>query len=328
MASSSASAGAAGSGQSNQPTEPLPAQEPSVHDHGNYGWPLLAKLMSTKPEYEAFGLFEDLHIKNLLYYQVELSCIQQDLAGQERADLMLSKDIAQNDENEFYTFADKMIGSETEQWGHVVRLRRILKEYDDVLLRYAQVSNLPKPTSKIISTLVQWLMAPMVGNSTVRGRGSEVWRNLNERATPEPSTADLIIDLFEMNHSSIRTDLVAPRKKMSEFTKRQRRNLDVERAEVNLISQERRTVEEPELKDLRLDYIIGPVYIGKSLFDFISKSVTFTTCMLPIVAVAILFDVDTLPRQIALIVTRHPMTESLTVCQDNKQDNKQAKKPQ
>ncbi|KAK3991552.1 hypothetical protein QBC44DRAFT_368015 [Cladorrhinum sp. PSN332] len=341
MGSDSVSAGTE-AGPSNAPIpHPIPPERLRyTFQHASFagqqdsieGWPLLANLMTVKPDYEAFGLFRNLHIKNLLYYQVELSSLGQDLARLEQTDWWLAPETAENHEDQFHMIADMMIDSDTDQWELVVKLRKVLREYDDALIRYAKVSALPKPSSRSMSTLLKWLVAPMAGNFKIRGRGSEVWGKQYERTTQtslKQQIPELVFNLCNMNKSSTRDDLIAPQEKKSvdgitlwlqevvyilstiytTFTDR-RAERHFEHSDVEMGQQRsvpprtapnRERLEETELRDLKLDYIAAPTYPGQSLFPLISKSVTFTACMLPIVAVAALLDVETLPRQIALI---------------------------
>lgn len=85
--------------------------------------------MAEKSDFEAFPRYPDLNIKNLLYYQVELAAIQADLERQEKADRDLRPQMAKEDEHEFHTVAHKMIETETDQWDHVLRLRKCLNDY-------------------------------------------------------------------------------------------------------------------------------------------------------------------------------------------------------
>jgi hypothetical protein len=75
------------------------------------GWPLLAKLMANEVDFEAFPRFEELNVKNLLYYQVELASIKIRLERREKSDRNASSGIG--DEADFHKYAHKLVGYST-----------------------------------------------------------------------------------------------------------------------------------------------------------------------------------------------------------------------
>jgi len=94
------------------------------------GWPGLAQEMTKRPQFEAFPRFRELNIKNLLYYQIEITKWQNELKIMEVEDyngLRPGRDYA--------TSADKMLfprdntRPEPRQRRVIYEIRRLLKEY-------------------------------------------------------------------------------------------------------------------------------------------------------------------------------------------------------
>ncbi|KAK4224475.1 putative isoleucyl-tRNA synthetase [Podospora fimiseda] len=291
------------------------------------GWPLLAKLMTEKPDFEAFPRYPELNIKNLLYYQVELATIMADLERQERADRDLPENVAHLSEHQFHTVADKMVGSETDQWDQVIKLRECLKGYNEALLLYAQVSALPSPSRRNMKELVRWIVAPLAGNFKVKGCGSDVWGNQYERAEAEPSLPrqflKLLLSIVKPNTTPVtRPDLVAPRgrKSVDGMTRwiaeevipfwynltqsnqdKKAKKPDEEKPGPYSEHAERVYAQKKEVKDLKLEYITS--YSGLDLLRFTSNLTTLFACMLPMAAIGILSTIETLSHRLALIAS-------------------------
>ncbi|KAK3987001.1 putative isoleucyl-tRNA synthetase [Cladorrhinum sp. PSN332] len=293
------------------------------------GWPLLAKLMTEKPDFEAFPRYPELNILNLLYYQVELAAIKADLERQQRTDRDLSSNVASQSQHQFHMVADKMVGSETDQWDQVINLRECLKGYNEALLQYAQVSALPSPSRRNMKELVRWIVAPLAGNFKVKGCGSEVWGNKYEKAEADPSLPrqflNLLLSIVKSNDTPVsRPDLVAPRGRKSvdgmtrwiaeevlpfwfnltekRQDKKDKTNSqeDEEKPGPHTEHAERPHAENQELKDLKL-YITS--YSGLTLLRFTSNLTTLFACMLPMAAIGILSTVETLSHRLALIAS-------------------------
>ncbi|RYP48198.1 hypothetical protein DL768_005858 [Monosporascus sp. mg162] len=177
------------------------------------GWPLLAKLMVKKPGFEAFSRFRELNVKNLLYYHVELDYLRERLEKQEHQDLVNSD----RDSPSFAQEAVELIDSGSAQWQQILRLRKVMREYNKALLQYAQISALPEPTSNNMKQLVEWLRNPKCGNFCISGPGSQAWGDLYQKNKP-PSFGQLLrkllasLDPFgKLKEPRTREDLVVPR---------------------------------------------------------------------------------------------------------------------
>lgn len=199
------------------------------------GWPLLAQVMEKNPEFEAFARFRELNVKNLLYYQVELDYLGDMLRMQELRD---SNPVARHaTDQKFSKFPVEMIqqyedeqskdgkytGEHCWQWDYVLRIRRCLREYNEALLQYAQVSALPEANGREMETLTEWIINPQGGRYSISSYGAQVWGKLYEYVDEKKGIRDLMerlwdglkdIVLFWGPRSSAprtRSDLVVPR---------------------------------------------------------------------------------------------------------------------
>ncbi|KAH8660977.1 hypothetical protein BGZ60DRAFT_530968 [Tricladium varicosporioides] len=142
------------------------------------GWPKLAEFMTKTPDFAAFSRFRDLNIKSLLYYQAQLFAIRKKLRKQEYEDFhggIQTKKFAKR--------ADFLMDHEgSEQFKLIIKMREILKEYNEALLQYSQISALPEPDPYDMKNLRRWIRHPHYGNWCIRGdhREENTWGNIYE----------------------------------------------------------------------------------------------------------------------------------------------------
>ncbi|KAK4187142.1 putative isoleucyl-tRNA synthetase [Podospora australis] len=301
---------------------------------GVEGWPLLAKLMAKKSDFEAFDRFEELNVKNLLYFQVELAKIQRKLETRERAD---RDSLPDSERSRFCTEANKLVGSDSSQWKAVLDMRKCLDGYNRALLQYSQISSLPEPSRRNMNTLLSWLVSPEACNFNVTGTGSNAWGDMYARQAvgfKKPSLASQFFGLLlsivtpRPEPPSVQ-NLVAPRGRRSvdglsrwiaeeaipfwaavkEAWKNRKVKKSQEEEEGNAqtpavlesvltVYSEKKDPAE-ELKDLKLNFIDS--YSGSSILGFSTKLTTLFACMLPMVAIGVLYVVENLSRRLGLI---------------------------
>lgn len=96
------------------------------------GWPTVAKMMTTKPEFGNLCRFSDLNMKSLLYYQAELFQLRKELHEHEYTDYRTGEQEGIGP-GTFFWRADCLIASKDdanhEQWDVIVKIRKVLKEY-------------------------------------------------------------------------------------------------------------------------------------------------------------------------------------------------------
>ncbi|KAI3316516.1 hypothetical protein HD806DRAFT_517345 [Xylariaceae sp. AK1471] len=191
--------------------EPEDEQENEQEDR-HEGWDLLAQVMVQRPDFQAFSRFQDLNVKNLLYYQIELETLREDLKeGVQRDWRKLGPDSVK--------YADRLVinKSSSAQWKQIEKLRRLLREYNEALVLYSQISALPVPNPANMEQLTKWIEAPALGNFCIGGDGSSAWGKPSENPTLRPSLRYLcykamtsLIPFGKTRQSDIRADLVVP----------------------------------------------------------------------------------------------------------------------
>jgi hypothetical protein len=110
-------------------------QSPQTSDNkDSLGWPRVAKLMADTPDIESFSRFREMNVKNLLYYQVELTVLGDELTNMELKDW---RKRGMSQVGEFAKYADSLVDSKIDlsnakdhrQWDLVLKMRERLKEY-------------------------------------------------------------------------------------------------------------------------------------------------------------------------------------------------------
>ncbi|XTI93541.1 hypothetical protein V2W45_1348020 [Cenococcum geophilum] len=111
------------------------------------GWPKLARIMADVPEFAAFSRFKDLNTKNLLYYQAQLKAIRHQILEQEQLEIAKSGR------------ADRLMNDEDSKlFNLIMKMRGLLREYNEALLQYSQISALPDPEAYNMQSLRNWLI--------------------------------------------------------------------------------------------------------------------------------------------------------------------------
>ncbi|TVY27492.1 hypothetical protein LHYA1_G003220 [Lachnellula hyalina] len=144
------------------------------------GWPRVALLMAKTPDFAAFSRFRDLNVKNLLYYQAQLTRLRRKLHEQEYDDV---RDRGEDDEvRKYANRADFLMTAEgSAQLKLVVEIRGLLKEYNEALLQYSQVSALPEPDTYNMKNFRKWLRHADNGNFSIGGEGEQhTWGDIYE----------------------------------------------------------------------------------------------------------------------------------------------------
>lgn len=208
-----------------------------------HGYPALANFMFNNPGFESFQAFRDLHVKSLLYYQVKLDTIRNQLHKLEWEDHcngtfehheILSKDAGyllktETKAAEGGTAAAGNIGGagSTESAGggraedrqsaqirKVEEMRKVLKDYSEALLLYTKINDLPKPEKFRVKNLLKWLQAKDT-EFPIQGRGANSWGELTKESPTKGSVLShffrLVRTIFwSKEEDEIQLDLVVP----------------------------------------------------------------------------------------------------------------------
>ncbi|KAK4650957.1 hypothetical protein QC762_701100 [Podospora pseudocomata] len=297
--------------------EPIPAE----------GWLDLARLMTKTPDFVAFSRFHDLHIKNLLYYQVELSVLREQLKDLEELDRD-SNGLDLHGESEFHKEPEKIFwgpGTDSKQFLKIRELRECLKGYDEALLQYSQISTLPEPSTHNMRQLVKWLQDEDHGNMTVQGVGSEIWGDQQKKPEPPPLRQQFmnLISFWNKTEPPTRADLVAPRwrKDVDGLTRwlaeelipfreavknPHKREADDSESTAGQEGSEKTSTnhvedadKEAQKRRSRTDNVRA--YSGDTLLKLTYRGATLVACMLPIVAILCLSIIPNLYHKLAMI---------------------------
>jgi hypothetical protein len=94
--------------------------------------------MTAQPDFEAFPRFRDLNVKNLLYFQVELDDLRDQLMKREKEDWSKWR-TSGNEARNFAKHADSLIDTQygtnpkdRKQWELVLKIRERLNEYSKI----------------------------------------------------------------------------------------------------------------------------------------------------------------------------------------------------
>ncbi|KAK5090277.1 hypothetical protein LTR05_000448 [Lithohypha guttulata] len=139
---------------------------PSLPDPNTYshGYQKLSCLMAKLPEFAIYRRFGRLNSLNLLYLQSELHDLEETL-------YKISQPIACSTDKRIrmadlgwraLSNTDKA-GPHNEQYKLVLRIREVLKEYNEQLWLQSQIARLPKPYNTDITWLRSWMFDPLCG---------------------------------------------------------------------------------------------------------------------------------------------------------------------
>ncbi|KAH8887885.1 hypothetical protein GQ53DRAFT_768191 [Thozetella sp. PMI_491] len=162
--------------------------------------------MAKQPGFQSFSRFRELNVKNLLYYQVELAGLEADLQAAEESDV--------NDGFRYNRFAVDMIESheitsaeenlsegekdrKKQQSELVFKIRLLLKEYNEALLQYEQISQLPEPNPLNVEIFRRWLRDPTQGDYCIGGNGSSAWGKIS-KIPPDETCKSLILRFLHL----------------------------------------------------------------------------------------------------------------------------------
>ncbi|KAF7949120.1 hypothetical protein EAE96_008289 [Botrytis aclada] len=150
------------------------------------GWPLVSTLIAKYPDLEAFKAFRDLNIKSLLYYQAELENLRKKLHQAEynehrqgeQEGITKASMMAMN--LDYYLIHARMDDNKckSKQVKIMKQIRVVLKEYNDALLQYSQITALPRADPYNVETLRAWLKRD--GKPCISGDAACIWGDYTE----------------------------------------------------------------------------------------------------------------------------------------------------
>ncbi|RDW67566.1 hypothetical protein BP6252_08962 [Coleophoma cylindrospora] len=183
------------------------------------GWPQVAKNISEEPCFEAFEAFKDLHIKSLLYYQAEIFYMR------DRLHELEWDDNEKNGDGDDATARCLDIffrsGDSPDQDGDTAKrqirsmreIRKVLKEYDEALLCYSQISELPAANRYNVNTLHECIKTHWrEENPSLDCRSVNAWDTGKKVGNTPKSLCGHLQQLFWPEKEGKKLNLVVPRK--------------------------------------------------------------------------------------------------------------------
>ncbi|KAF2655457.1 hypothetical protein K491DRAFT_598815 [Lophiostoma macrostomum CBS 122681] len=140
------------------------------------GYPKLAAHISLQPETAIFRAFSELNAKNLLYLQAEIAFLEQELR---RCELQDSKDTCPTRNKSkyavsWYWLTESKYDGDTKQLDLVLRIRGLLREYNEALIQQSTILNLPEPEKWDLTSIQNFLASPqMLRNGGVAFLGDD-----------------------------------------------------------------------------------------------------------------------------------------------------------
>ncbi|KAK6843238.1 hypothetical protein PG989_008303 [Apiospora arundinis] len=139
------------------------------------GYSKIASFMGEQPEAAMVRRFADLNLQNILYLQAEIVGLEEDLRRIET-----ENDSKEDLHLDWYSLAHADVianGSQEakRQWAAFTILRQRLKEYNEAVMEYSTLSQLPRPPPRDVQKFEEWLTRPSLGAVYLRGRDRNVW---------------------------------------------------------------------------------------------------------------------------------------------------------
>ncbi|KAL5322063.1 hypothetical protein ACEPPN_010032 [Leptodophora sp. 'Broadleaf-Isolate-01'] len=152
------------------------------------GYPKLACHMGRYTQNAIYRRFSSLNSENILYMQAELVHLEKKLRRLQADDHASSEGHRSNYSRDWY-WLNYASEEGSEQWETAVAIRQKLKEYNDAIIQQSVMGHLADPNPHHLRSLQQWLERPGMGNLALIGKDRNVWGTSDERIS---SNIDLL----------------------------------------------------------------------------------------------------------------------------------------
>ncbi|MCJ1465959.1 hypothetical protein MMC07_004578 [Pseudocyphellaria aurata] len=140
------------------------------------GYSKIADFMGQHPESALVLRFSDMNLQNILYLQAEIYGLREDLRKIQVQNQTSSSEDVVNFSLDWYTLAHTQDNDGmNRQWQIFKQLRRVLKEYNEAVLQFHQMSKMASPSPHDLHGLQEWLRRPTLGAIYLTGRDRDVW---------------------------------------------------------------------------------------------------------------------------------------------------------
>ncbi|OSS46060.1 hypothetical protein B5807_08233 [Epicoccum nigrum] len=153
------------------------------------GYPKLAAKIGILPEAGIYRRFSALGAQNLLYYQAELTYLERKLKEQQLRDNHEKQGHGPDYGVDWYWLERSPEEGDARQLGLVLRIRNLLKEYNQALVDQSTILNYPNPSKWDLHHLQDYLQTPEMGPLALNGEDATIWGSVLDRKSHK---ADLV----------------------------------------------------------------------------------------------------------------------------------------
>ncbi|KAH7085024.1 hypothetical protein BKA63DRAFT_574049 [Paraphoma chrysanthemicola] len=155
------------------------------------GYPKLAARIEIQPELGMYRRFGALNAQNLLYYQAELTDLEEQLREQQTQDDQNPKGKKSMYAKTWYRLRESEDDGDTDQIDLVMKIRRTLKEYNHALIQQHTIHSYRKPAKWDIEQMQDYLTTNAMGPLALTGDDAEVWGSMEYRKSYKPDLVAL-----------------------------------------------------------------------------------------------------------------------------------------
>ncbi|KAI1505673.1 hypothetical protein F5X99DRAFT_404709 [Biscogniauxia marginata] len=251
------------------------------------GYDRLAEYMARHPQLGIFRRFGALAYETLLYYQAEISELECRLRSTQAED--------RNSENEnrrdYGRAWNKIMESaaledhdnpEREQYDLIIRLRKLMGEYEKALYYHEPTLSLRRPHRKLLEDLQEWMERPSLGRIEIHSCDWKTWSRDKEieddLVTFENSTMDQFTSLVTYKLVDVYHSILGRH-----------------------IHKKRNENEDTGLPVTNADHRHMVTYPHRTIARFTRTTTVLMACMFPIVAIVILYTIEDMKKRLGII---------------------------
>ncbi|KAH3917014.1 hypothetical protein HBH56_051130 [Parastagonospora nodorum] len=237
------------------------------------GYPKLARKIDIQPELAIFRRFGALNALNLLYFQAELTDLEEKLTRQQVEDDQDRKGTKAMYAKTWYRLQESEENGDTEQLDLVLRMRELLKKYNKALIQQRRIHSFHKHATWDLHYMQNYLQTDAMGPLALTGDDAGAWGSVEHRKSHQP-------------------DLVAlcPRTEMDPFSK-----WAADSTILNLFKCGCARL----IKPSRIHGVVG--YEDSTIYRITYWITSVLASLLPIASIAVLYCVHSMPMRLVVI---------------------------
>ncbi|KAH7420117.1 hypothetical protein BKA64DRAFT_738182 [Cadophora sp. MPI-SDFR-AT-0126] len=148
------------------------------------GYPKLACHMSRYAQSAIYRRFGNLNAENILYMQAELMHLEKGLRHFQAEDATCTEANRSKYSRDWY-WLNSCAGEEgSKQWETILTIRQKLKDYNDAIIQQSIMSHLADPSRHDLRSLQEWLERPGMGNLALIGKDRAIWGDADTPIDP------------------------------------------------------------------------------------------------------------------------------------------------